>query len=176
LQPERCSALGRKQARVAPMSTHDFACKVSPNPPPSESTGSANARLFTDAIQAGRPGTQNPCLTGRRPCRWNVSGDPVPAQPFSGRVSAEGKAQAVDINRGIGLHRILFGTDMPLAGNPTPRDGWRLTILTLPLPDDEVRDIADDPRLMPGADCGASPDATARATCYNHFGPLRGSS
>jgi hypothetical protein len=33
---------------------------------------------------------------------------------------------------------------MPLPWNPTPRQWWRKTILTLPLTDNEIRDIADN--------------------------------
>jgi predicted TIM-barrel fold metal-dependent hydrolase len=53
--------------------------------------------------------------------------------------------------RKIGLDRILYGSDMPLAWNPTPREWWRRTILRLPLTDDEVRNIADNmpPYLRP---------------------------
>lgn len=46
--------------------------------------------------------------------------------------------------RRIGLDRILYGTDMSLSWNPTPRDWWRKTILTLPLTDEEISDIADN--------------------------------
>jgi hypothetical protein len=42
------------------------------------------------------------------------------------------------------LDRILYGSDMPLAWNPSPRDWWRKTILTLPLTDEEIRNIADN--------------------------------
>jgi hypothetical protein len=42
------------------------------------------------------------------------------------------------------MSQILFGTDMPLPWHPLPRAWWRKTILTLPLTDDELRDIADN--------------------------------
>jgi hypothetical protein len=55
--------------------------------------------------------------------------------------------------RHVGLARILYGTDMSLSWNPTPRDWWRRTVLTLPLNDEEIADIADDvpPYIRPEA-------------------------
>jgi predicted TIM-barrel fold metal-dependent hydrolase len=59
-------------------------------------------------------------------------------------VAPEEKAEMVRLMRQVGMDRILYGTDMPLPWNPSPRDWWRKTILTLPLTDDEIRNIADN--------------------------------
>ena len=107
-------------------------------------SGWAVARTFAEAIEAGRPGTRNLWFdwTQALPIEglWGYG----PSEGLSGTVSAEAKAQVAGIMRRLGLGRILFGTDMPLAWNPSPRDWWRRTILTLPLTDDEIRDIADN--------------------------------
>lgn len=107
-------------------------------------SGWANARTFAEAIEAGRPGTRNLWFdwTQALPIEglWGYG----PSEGLSGTVSAEAKAQVVGIMRRLGLGRILFGTDMPLAWNPSPRDWWRRTILTLPLTDAEIADIADN--------------------------------
>lgn len=113
-------------------------------------SGWANLRLFADAIEAGRPGTRNLYFdwTQALPIEewWGYG----PSEGLSGTVSPEGKAQVVDLMRRIGLGRVLYGNDMPLAWNPTPRQWWRETILTLPLTDDEIRDIANNaPPYLP---------------------------
>jgi predicted TIM-barrel fold metal-dependent hydrolase len=114
-------------------------------------SGWANAELFAEAIEAKKPGTRNLWFdwTQALPIAglWGYG----PSVSLSGNVSDEGKAKVVGIMRRIGLGRILYGSDMPLAWNPTPREWWRKTILTLPLTDDEIRDMADNlPPYVPG--------------------------
>lgn len=107
-------------------------------------SGWQNARLFADAIEAGKPGTANLLFdwTQAMPIEglWGYG----PSAGLSGTSTAQEKADAADVMRRLGLHRILYGNDMPLAWNPTPREWWRKTILTLPLTDEEIRDIADN--------------------------------
>ena len=45
--------------------------------------------------------------------------------------------------RQIGLQRILYGSDGPVAESATPLDSWKRT-LTLPLTEDEFRTIANN--------------------------------
>lgn len=92
-----------------------------------------SAKAFADAIAAGRAGTENLYFD------WTAA-LPIEAE----RRTPERMADAAATMRRIGLDRILFGSDMPLSVNPSPRDWWRKTVLTLPLTDDELRDIADN--------------------------------
>jgi uncharacterized protein len=113
-------------------------------------SGWAVAELFADAIEAGKPGTRNLWFdwTQALPIEglWGYG----PSEGLSGTVSPAAKAEVAGIMRRIGLQRILYGTDMPLAWNPTPRDWWRKTILTLPLTDEEIANIADNlPPYLP---------------------------
>jgi predicted TIM-barrel fold metal-dependent hydrolase len=107
-------------------------------------SGWSNAVLFADAIQAGKPSTKNLYFdwTQALPIEglWGYG----PSETISGSVSTETKAKVAETMRRIGLDRILYGTDMALRWNPTPRDWWRKTILTLPLTDEEISDIADN--------------------------------
>ena len=109
--------------------------------------------LFADAIEAGKPGTRNLYFdwTQALPIEglWGYG----PSEGLSGTTSREVKARLVELMRRVGMNRILFGTDMPLAWNPSPREWWRKTVLTLPLTDDELRDIADNlpPYVRPEA-------------------------
>ena len=96
-------------------------------------SGWRNAKVFADAIAAGRPGTTNLYFD------WTQA-LPITAEDRTPELMADAAATM----RKIGLDRILYGSDMPLSVNPSPRDWWRKTILTLPLTDDELRDIADN--------------------------------
>ncbi|QRO00144.1 amidohydrolase family protein [Archangium violaceum] len=96
-------------------------------------SGWENLTLFADAIAAGRPGTGNLWFD------WTQA-LPIEAEKRTPELVAE----AVGVMRRIGMGRILHGTDMPLRSNPTPRAWWRGTLLTLPLTDAELRDIADN--------------------------------
>ena len=104
-----------------------------------------DAEKFAAAIQSRKPGTGNLYFdwTQALPIEglWTHG---LPGGGLGGSVSPDEQARIVDIMRRIGLNRILFGSDMPLSWNPSPRDWWRRTILTLPLSDDELRDIADN--------------------------------
>ena len=119
-------------------------------------SGWDNAKLFADAIEAKKPGTRHLWFdwTQALPIEglWGYG----PSENLGGTVTAEEKADIVATMRRLGLDRILYGSDMPLAWNPTPRDWWRKTILTLPLTDDEVRNIADNlpPYARGGRDVG----------------------
>jgi uncharacterized protein len=96
-------------------------------------SGWENAKLFADAIAAGRPGTKN------------LYFDWTQALPIGEEErTPELMADAAATMRRLGLGRILYGSDMPLRSNPMPRDWWRKTLMTLPLSDDELRDIADN--------------------------------
>ena len=117
-------------------------------------SGWANTELFADAIQAGKPGMKNLWFDWTQAIRienlWSYGG-PTEGVAFQGTYKPESLAEIAGIMRKIGLDRILYGSDMPLAWNPTPREWWRRTILRLPLTDDEVRNIADNlpPYLRP---------------------------
>lgn len=104
-----------------------------------------DAAKFADAIEAQKPGTRNLYFdwTQALPIEglWTHG---LPGGGLGGSVSPEEKARVVGIMRRLGLSRILFGSDMPLSWNPSPRDWWRRTVLTLPLTDGEIRDIADN--------------------------------
>lgn len=110
-------------------------------------SGWENAELFAEAIQAGKPGTRNLWFDWTQALRienwWNYGG-PSGGVAYPGTYKPETLAELAEIMRKIGLDRILYGSDMPLAWNPSPRDWWRRTILRLPLTDDEVRNIADN--------------------------------
>jgi predicted TIM-barrel fold metal-dependent hydrolase len=100
-------------------------------------SGWKNARAFADAIAAGRPGTRNLWFD------WTQA-LPIDNGQYSAAAMAGARADAAATMRRLGLGRILFGSDMPLRSNATPREWWKKTILPLPLTDDEVRDIADN--------------------------------
>lgn len=100
-------------------------------------SGWRNARMFADAIAAGRPGTRNLWFD------WTQA-LPIDTGVHTPEVLARARADAAATMRRLGLDRILFGSDMPLRSNPTPREWWIKTVLTLPLTDDELRDIADN--------------------------------
>jgi predicted TIM-barrel fold metal-dependent hydrolase len=106
-------------------------------------SGWQNANKFADAIAAGKPGTRNLYFDWTQALgiegHWK-HGSPL-AVPNS---TPEARANAANTMRRLGLGRILYGTDMPLSWNPSPREWWRKTILTLPLSDSEIRDIADN--------------------------------
>jgi predicted TIM-barrel fold metal-dependent hydrolase len=107
--------------------------------------GSGTLELFADAIAAGKPGTKNLWFdwTQALPIEdlWMHG---RPGGRIGGPVEPGERERMVGLMRKIGLGRVLYGTDMPLPWNPTPREWWRKTILTLPLTDDEIRDIADN--------------------------------
>ena len=107
-------------------------------------SGWSNAAIFADAIQANKPGTRNLWFD------WTQA-DPIegwwgygPSAWLGGTLTEAEREEHANIMRRLGLGRILYGSDMALAWNPTPRDWWRRTILTLPLSDAEIRDIADN--------------------------------
>lgn len=108
-------------------------------------SGMGSLKLFADAIAAGKPGTKNLWFdwTQALPIEdlWMHG---RPGGRIGGPVAPEERAEMVALMRQVGLDRVLFGTDMPLPWNPSPRDWWRKTILTLPLTDDEIRNIADN--------------------------------
>jgi predicted TIM-barrel fold metal-dependent hydrolase len=107
-------------------------------------SGWENASAFADAIEAGRPGTRNLYFDWTQALPIEGLWAYGPSENISGSVTDEEKADVVAIMRRLRLGHILYGNDMPLAWNPTPREWWRRTILTLPLTDDEIRDIADN--------------------------------
>lgn len=96
--------------------------------------------VFADAMAKSKPGARNLYFD------WTQA---LPMDPADR--TPEMVEQAVSLMRKIGMDRIFFGSDMPLASNPSPRDWWRKTILTLPLSDDELRNIADNlpPYMQP---------------------------
>lgn len=108
-------------------------------------SGLRSLKLFADAIAAGMPGTKNLWFdwTQALPIEdlWTYG---RPGGRIGGPVAPEEKAEMVALMRTVGMGRILYGTDMVLPWNPTPREWWRKTVLTLPLTDDEIRDIADN--------------------------------
>jgi predicted TIM-barrel fold metal-dependent hydrolase len=108
-------------------------------------SGMDDLKVFADAIAAGQPGTKNLWFdwTQALPIEdlWTHG---LPGGGIGGPVTPEEKAGMVALMRVVGMGRILFGSDMPLPWNPSPREWWRKTILTLPLTDAEIRDIADN--------------------------------
>ena len=108
-------------------------------------SGTSTLKAFADAIAAGKPGTKNLWFdwTQALPIEdlWTHGN---PGGGIGGPVAPGKRAEMADLMRAVGMSRILFGTDMPLPWNPSPREWWRKTILTLPLTDDEIRDIADN--------------------------------
>jgi predicted TIM-barrel fold metal-dependent hydrolase len=108
-------------------------------------SGVANLKAFADAIATGKPGTKNLWFdwTQALPIEdlWMHG---RPGGRIGGPVAPGERAEMVALMRAVGMGRILYGTDMPLPWNPSPREWWRKTVLTLPLTDDEIRDIADN--------------------------------
>jgi predicted TIM-barrel fold metal-dependent hydrolase len=108
-------------------------------------SGVDNLKAFADAIAAGKPGTKNLWFdwTQALPIEdlWMHG---RPGGRIGGPLEPGERAEMVALMRAVGISRILYGTDMPLPWNPSPRDWWRKTVLTLPLTDDEIRDIADN--------------------------------
>ena len=108
-------------------------------------SGTANLKAFADAIAAGKPGTKNLWFdwTQALPIEdlWMHG---RPGGRIGGPVAPGERDQMAALMRAVGLGRILYGTDMPLPWNPSPREWWRKTVLTLPLTDEEIRDIADN--------------------------------
>lgn len=108
-------------------------------------SGLPDLKVFADAITAGKPGTRNLWFdwTQALPIEdlWMHG---RPGGRIGGPVAPAEKSEMVALMRQIGMDRILFGSDMPLPWNPSPRDWWRKTVLTLPLTDAEIRDIADN--------------------------------
>jgi predicted TIM-barrel fold metal-dependent hydrolase len=106
-----------------------------------------NAKMLADAITAGKPGTRNLWFdwTQALPIEnlWSMGG-PTESITFRGTFGAEGLSEVADTMRKLGLHRILYGSDMALAWNPNPREWWRRSLLRVPLTDDEIRNIADN--------------------------------
>lgn len=109
-------------------------------------SGMSTLKVFADAIAAGKPGTKNLWFDWTQALTiedlWTF-GNPG-GSGIGGPVAPEKRAQMAALMRAVGMSRILFGTDMALPWNPSPREWWRKTILTLPLSDDEIRDIADN--------------------------------
>lgn len=106
--------------------------------------GSGTLEEFAQAIAAGRPGTKNLWFDWTQ--ALPIEGLWTHGRPggLGGTVTPEARQKMVALMRTVGLGRILYGSDMPLPWNPAPREWWRKTILTLPLTDDEIRDIADN--------------------------------
>lgn len=59
----------------------------------------------------------------------------------NGATTAGGEQIARAI-RSVGVDRVLFGTDLPLGGNPPPAEAWALFRASIPLADAEFRAIA----------------------------------
>jgi uncharacterized protein len=87
-------------------------------------------KLLADAIAAGNPATKN--------LYFDVTGS----------VSAGTPAAALDTlavrMRTIGLHRILFGSDLPFAPLEAVGPSWATFRRVMPLADDEIRVIANN--------------------------------
>lgn len=105
----------------------------------------ASLKLFADAIAAGKPGTNNLWFdwTQALPIEdlWMYQ---RPGGRIGGPLEPGEAEEMAALMRQVGLGRVLYGSDMPLPWNPTPREWWRKTVLTLPLSDEEIRDIADN--------------------------------
>ena len=86
--------------------------------------------IFADAITAGDPRTKNVV--------FDFATD-VNEQMTDERVALLAKRM-----RQIGLNRILFGADTPIAGRPAPLQAWATFRRRMPLTDAELRDIADN--------------------------------
>jgi hypothetical protein len=44
--------------------------------------------------------------------------------------------------RRVGAHRVFFGSDMPVGGNPPPAESWAIFRAKVPLTPAEMRTIA----------------------------------
>jgi uncharacterized protein len=117
----------------------------------------SSLRLFADAITAGKPGTKNLWFdwTQALPIEdlWMHG---RPGGRIGGPVKPGEREQMAALMRQVGLGRILYGSDMPLSWNPSPREWWQKSVLKLPLTDDEIRDIADNvpPYIRPQSNTG----------------------
>jgi hypothetical protein len=94
-------------------------------PHPFRTSAKGLLSIFADAVEAKKPGTANLWFD------WTQA-DPVPglwgygpSVGLSGTLSAAQKQEHAAIMRRLGLGRILYGSDMALSWNPTPRDWWR---------------------------------------------------
>jgi predicted TIM-barrel fold metal-dependent hydrolase len=86
--------------------------------------------VFADAISAGDSRTRN--------VYFDV------ATTVTMQTSAEDATLIATRLRQIGLHRILYGSDMAVGGNPTARQGWAAFRGTLPLTEAEFRAVAQN--------------------------------
>jgi uncharacterized protein len=103
-----------------------------------ESYSAAALEVYADAVRQHDPPTNN------------LYFDIAEVDLVVGESPDISKAVA-DRMRQIGLERILYGTDGPIAESQTPRDGWNTTCAKLPLTDEEFRIIANNvaPYLRP---------------------------
>jgi predicted TIM-barrel fold metal-dependent hydrolase len=105
--------------------------------------GSGFMKYFADAIVAGKPGTKNLWFDWTQAV--NVEDLWIHGRPGGFKPLRPGEREEIAaLMRKVGMGRILYGSDMPLNWNPAPREWWRQTVLTLPLTDAELRDIADN--------------------------------
>ena len=86
--------------------------------------------VFADAISAGDSRTRN--------VYFDV------ATTVTMQTSADDATLIVARLRQIGLHRILYGSDMAIAGNPTARQGWAAFRERLPLTEAEFKTVAQN--------------------------------
>ena len=84
--------------------------------------------LFAEAIARGDPRTRNLYFDAT-----------TVVVPQSTAKDAEFVAKAI---RAVGVERIVFGSDLPISGNPSPVEGWALFRAKVPLTDAEFRTIA----------------------------------
>ncbi|HEU0076626.1 MAG TPA: amidohydrolase family protein, partial [Longimicrobiaceae bacterium] len=83
---------------------------------------------FADAAAAGDPRMRNLWFDLATVVTLNVT--PQTAERLAGHI------------RRLGAHRVVYGSDMAVAGNPAPRQGWALVKGLLPLTDRELAAIA----------------------------------
>jgi predicted TIM-barrel fold metal-dependent hydrolase len=88
----------------------------------------AALRVFADAIAAGDPRTRN--------LIFDVT------TVVTDTTDAATAALIAQRLRQLGLRRILFGSDLPLGGNPAPREAWQIFSMKLPLTRTEYATIA----------------------------------
>jgi predicted TIM-barrel fold metal-dependent hydrolase len=84
--------------------------------------------VFATAIERGDPRTRN-LYFDQCSVAWSET-------------SPEEGAQIAQAIRRVGVKRVFFGSDMPVSGNPPPKESWEIFKAKVPLTPAEFREIA----------------------------------